>query len=214
MYYKLLAFPGLAFSLTIHEYAHARLALAFGDPTAQQQGRVSLNPLRHLDPIGTLALFFLRFGWAKPVPVNRANLRNPGLADMIISLGGPASNFLLAILLTGVLKLVSAMGWLGLIGNEDTRTLAVNLMLYTIVINFVLCIFNLIPLYPLDGHHILRELLPWDMRSDYMRVQMRFGMFALMAIIIAPRLLPNFPSPIDIMLDRVAIPIVQWILAL
>jgi Zn-dependent protease len=179
----LLLAPPLLLSLTVHEYAHARTALAFGDPTAKLMGRVTLNPLAHLDPIGTLCLLFSGIiGWARPVPVNPANLRPPRLGDIMVSVAGPMSNLLLAVL-CGL-----ALRGLDRYANPDTaffRT-AWLLLWYTTVANLGLCAFNMIPLYPLDGHHVARELLPAHRRAPFMNWQVRYGSPLLMALIFIP----------------------------
>jgi len=186
--------PALLLSLTVHEFAHARVALAFGDPTAKYMGRVSLNPLVHLDPIGTLALFLVGFGWAKPVPVNPLNLHPRGLGDIMVSLAGPASNFLMAIVCGLILRVMIAFG--------GAATVISRVLLATMVINIILCVFNLIPLFPLDGHHILREMLPPLSQQSYMAWQIRYGRYVLLAMIFVPRLLSNVTgrpvfNPID-----------------
>ena len=179
--------PPLLLSLTVHEFAHARMALAFGDPTAKNMGRVSLNPLRHLDPMGTLVLLMTQFmGWAKPVPVNPANLHPRRLGDIMVSLAGPLSNLFLAVI-AGVLLRI----WLGMThhGQSGLSESVVTLLLITTTANLALCIFNLIPLFPLDGHHILREILPVRTQANFMQWQLRFGSLVLMAIIFGPRLI-------------------------
>ena len=194
--YEIIALiPPLLLSLTLHEFAHARMALAFGDPTARNMGRVSLNPLVHLDPIGTLALLLVGFGWARPVPVNPLNLHPRRLGDMMVSLAGPAMNLALAFAAGGILRILLAL-------NVPVSPIVYTMLLMTMLINVVLCMFNLIPLYPLDGHHIVRELLPWRMQDKFMRWQLKYGMFALMILLIVPRFLASssgqhIPNPID-----------------
>jgi Zn-dependent protease len=195
--------PLLIFSIVIHEYAHARTAWNFGDPTARAMGRMTLNPMAHLDPIGTLALLFVGFGWAKPVPVNPFNLHPQRLGDIAVSIAGPASNLLVAIVSLLLLRGWEALGDYGFIGDSVYNPIANGL--FTLgVINIVLCTFNLVPLYPLDGHHILRELLPVNNQQSFMMWQMRYGRILVIALLIGPRLLadvthnPNFPDPLDL----------------
>lgn len=188
---KLLPFlaPPLLLSLTVHEFAHARMALAFGDPTALRAGRVTLNPFKHLDPIGTVALFLVGFGWARPVPVNPYNLRPPGLGNVMVTAAGPLSNLFLATLAGIILRiLVGRSGWQegGLLSMIQT------VLLITIGINMLLAVFNFIPLKPLDGHHILGEMLPGSMRSGYEMWQAKYGSFALLVLLFGPRLLSMF----------------------
>ena len=197
--------PPFLLSLTLHEFAHARVALMFGDPTALRAGRVTLNPLKHLDPLGTIMIFLINFGWAKPVPVNPLNLRPRRLGDIMVSLAGPLTNFALAIIAgLGLRIFVEIAGW----HEEGIASLITTMLLLTLVVNMVLCVFNLIPLYPLDGHHILRELLPPEKHSGYMFWQRRVGFFVLIALIMGPRLLgrmtnQHIPSPIGWLLDHI-----------
>ncbi|WP_298007947.1 MULTISPECIES: site-2 protease family protein [Anaerolinea] len=147
----------LVVALTLHEYAHARTAQAFGDPTPGMYGRVTLNPLSHLDPLGSLMMIFVGFGWAKPVPVNPyiLNRRSPA-AYMLVSLAGPFSNFLLALVAAipfrvGLFSVGEALGGFGFLPQ---------FLLNFIVINLLLMLFNLIPLAPLDGDKIIEFFLP------------------------------------------------------
>lgn len=191
--------PPLLLSLILHEVAHARMALAFGDPTALRAGRITLNPLKHLDPLGTIAMLVIGFGWAKPVPVNPYLLKPPRLGDIMVSLAGPLTNLALAIIAGCVVKiLITIPGDFmeSLLGNMIFMTL-----FFTMLINLMLCLFNMIPLAPLDGHHILGQLLPSHMRAGYAMFQKRYGSFLLMAMIFGPRLLSYttgkyIPSPI------------------
>jgi len=197
--FKVILLPPLLLSLVVHEYAHARTALAFGDPTAKNMGRLTLNPLAHLDPIGTLCIFLVGFGWAKPVPVNPMNLQPPRLGDIAVSLAGPASNLLIAIITAGLLRL----WWAVALTDNETVFYAIHSYLLMIAsVNIVLCVFNLIPLFPLDGHHVLREVLPPESQGRFMFWQVRFGSLALMALLFGPNLLsmitrnPNIPDPL------------------
>ena len=153
-------------------------------------GRCTLNPLVHLHPIGTLMIVFVGFGWAKPVPVNPYNLHPRRLGDIAVSVAGPASNLSVAALCAIVLRIGV---WRGLrVSPPGTLTpvdLVAFLLIYTILINLMLCIFNLLPLFPLDGHHIGRETLPAHLRNDYMQWQVRYGMYVLMGLMFGPRLI-------------------------
>jgi len=133
----------LIVAITVHEFSHAWAADRLGDPTPRSRGRLTLNPLAHLDPIGTIMLFIAHFGWGKPVPIDPFNLRHPKRDYLYIALAGPASNILLAILVTLVAKLFF-----------------IPLFYYLIVINISLAIFNLLPFHPLDGSHIFPDLFP------------------------------------------------------
>ncbi|MBD3307147.1 site-2 protease family protein [candidate division KSB3 bacterium] len=198
--------PALLLSLTLHEFAHARIALRFGDPTALQAGRVTLNPLRHLDPLGTILLLLVGFGWAKPVPVNPYNLHPRRMGQVMVSLAGPLSNLCLAILAGCLLKIVFSV-----ISNgaESQLTEFIGLaLIYLMTINLVLFTFNLIPLFPLDGHHIVREMLPVGKQADFMQWQMKYGMWGLVLLLAGPGIFSQIlqrpmPDPLHWLLNIV-----------
>ncbi len=179
----------LLMSLSVHEFAHARVALAFGDPTAKLLGRCTLNPLVHLDPIGTLCLIFAGFGWAKPVPVNYANLYPPRKARIMVSVAGPGSNLALALAIGVVLRASLSVPDIAAFFETQNGIFLGKALYDTMLINIILCVFNLMPLFPLDGHHILRELLPPHQQMPFMQFQVRYGQFLVLAVIFAPRLL-------------------------
>ena len=182
--------PPLLFSLTIHEYAHARVALAFGDPTACSLGRCTLNPLKHLTVLGTMMLLFSRIiGWAKPVPVNPYNLHPRRLGFAMVSLAGPMSNLALACICGLALWGVQTAGTRQL--GREFFVAAEHIIAYTLVANLGLCVFNLLPLFPLDGHHILREMLPERMHRGFMAWQMKYGVVLLATLIFAPKVLES-----------------------
>jgi Zn-dependent protease len=185
--WQLYRLPPLLLSLVVHEYAHARTALAFGDTTARDQGRITLNPMAHLDPIGTLCIIFAPIGWARPVPVNPHRLHPPRIADIMVSLAGPASNLLLAVVCGLALRVLWwQAGW----PESGTTLHNVQLMLIsTLGVNILLCVFNLIPLFPLDGHHIVREQLSPLGKQTFMEWQHRYGVFVLLALVIGPSVL-------------------------
>jgi Zn-dependent protease len=151
--YKLVYYaPLLIISITVHEFAHAKTAQKLGDPTAAMAGRVSLNPLRHLDPLGSLCMLFFGFGWGKPVPVAVLNFKNPKRGSALVALAGPVSNLLMACIwgfLFGTLYPILPYGGY-----------VYELLLIAIQLNCVLCVFNLLPITPLDGSRILALLLP------------------------------------------------------
>lgn len=150
----LIAFlAAIIIGITIHEYAHAWAAYKFGDFTAKYQGRVSLNPTRHIDPLGAIFLLFVGFGWGKPVPVNPYALKGK-YDELKISLAGPASNVILAFILSIPIQIALAMG----ISYETNLTLA--FLKIIIEINIILAAFNLLPIAPLDGSRILTTLFP------------------------------------------------------
>lgn len=154
----------LIIAFTFHEFAHAYVAYKFGDPTAKNQGRLTLSPLAHLDPFGTILIFIAGFGWAKPVPVNRFYFKKPRLAGILVSLAGPLSNLIIAFIgMVGSVILFNLNSTDALSGNivegiDRFLTILVNL-------NILLFIFNLIPLPPLDGYRIIEDLVPTDIRA-------------------------------------------------
>lgn len=168
--------PGLILSLTIHEYAHARVAYHFGDSTAKQMGRLNLNPLSHLDLIGSLMLLFAGFGWAKPVPVNPMNLANPKRDMVWVSLAGPLSNMILAATIAILIKI---MIFTNVPINQDLTYI----IIMTFQINLVLAMFNLIPIQPLDGSKIVLGLLPYNKAVKFEEAT-RHGPMILMGIMV------------------------------
>ena len=156
---QLIVMPCILFALTFHEYAHARVAYYLGDYTAYYQDRMNLNPISHLDPIGTLALYFLGFGWAKPVPVNMRNLSKPRTDMMLIAIAGPASNIFLAIIGSIFLRFSTII-------PLSIPELFTSAMIFFVFINIVLALFNLIPIAPLDGSRLL-PLFIRDPRTLY-----------------------------------------------
>ena len=157
-----LTLPGILLGLTIHEYSHALSAYYMGDDTAKYYGRLSLNPIKHIDPIGFLMLLFAGFGWAKPVPVNPNNFKNRKLGYFLVSISGPFSNFILAILLTFILGLQITM--------QNNKTVE-QIIFFGIYINLVLGVFNLFPIPPLDGSKLLLLILPDSMEHKYYSIQ-------------------------------------------
>ncbi|WP_303721106.1 site-2 protease family protein [Malonomonas rubra] len=150
-------------AITMHEVAHGYIAERFGDPTARLLGRLNLNPLRHLDPIGTVAIFIFGFGWARPVPVNAGNLKRPKRDMIWVALAGPVTNLLLAVISALLLR---GFGWLETTSLGTTElflqlTKPLRMMVgFSLYINVLLGVFNLFPLPPLDGGRILIGILP------------------------------------------------------
>jgi Zn-dependent protease len=175
--------PPLLFALTFHEFAHGYVAYRLGDPTAKNAGRLTLNPLKHLDPIGTIAFFFIKFGWAKPVPVNPANFRNPRKDMLWVALAGPMTNLALALISAIITKtlwfLASSLPYSAI---AEAILVPLNAMLIASVwINLVLCIFNFLPIPPLDGSRILTGLLPQDLAISYMKIE-RYGFIIILVL--------------------------------
>ena len=141
--------PGIILGLTVHEFSHAFVAHSCGDPTSRDQGRVSLNPLKHIDPLGFVMLLLVGFGWAKPVEFNEQNLRNPRSDTLKIAVAGPLSNALFAMLLSVLFVIVFRHF------NIAYYSITTEVLIYAIYINWGLFIFNLLPVPPLDGSHLL-----------------------------------------------------------
>jgi Zn-dependent protease len=167
--------PPILIALTFHEYAHGMMAYRLGDPTAKRAGRLTLNPLSHLDLIGTLALLLVHFGWAKPVPVNPAYLNNPRRDMIWISLAGPGANIVLALIVGMAFQFLIKQGIIGY------RGIPYLILSFTVFINLMLAFFNLIPLPPLDGSKVVGGLIP----MQYIRIWEtfeRFGGFIIIAL--------------------------------
>lgn len=175
--------PAILIAITVHEFAHGFAAYCNGDPTAKLAGRLTLNPLAHLDPIGTVMLLLFRVGWAKPVPINSNNLKNPKLDMVKISLAGPISNIIVALLFSMLLKMSNLIlrntlfhtffwyriiqGWFILLSTG-------------IFVNISLSLFNLLPIPPLDGHHIVQNILPDPLVRQYNKIDSTYGMLILL----------------------------------
>ncbi|MCM3726744.1 site-2 protease family protein [Neobacillus cucumis] len=168
----------LIFAFTFHEFAHAYVAYKFGDNTAKKQGRLTLNPLQHLDPIGTILIFLAGFGWARPVPVNRFYFKKPRLAGILVSAAGPLSNLILASL--GFMVGYSLMRF-----NVTSSAHFDEFLMIFINLNIVLFIFNLIPLPPLDGYRILEDLAPHHVRAKMTQYE-QYGMLIFLILVITP----------------------------
>jgi Zn-dependent protease len=168
----LLLAPPLLFALTIHELAHGMVAYGLGDPTAKLAGRLTLNPLKHLDPIGTLAFFLIKFGWAKPVPVNPGYFRRPKQDMLWVALAGPLSNLILAVISALLIKVVQLLlhAPLGSLGTAVLLPLGA-MLVASVWINLILAVFNCLPIPPLDGGRILAGLLPDDMARVYRKLE-------------------------------------------
>ena len=188
--------PPILLALTVHEFAHGYVAYRFGDPTARDQGRLTLNPLKHLDPLGTLAFFIIKIGWAKPVPVNPGYFKNPQKDMLWVALAGPAVNFVLAVISAIGVKIV----WF-IASNISYSALAEailvplnEVLMASVWINLVLCIFNFLPIPPLDGSKILAGLLPPDLARSYASVE-RYG-FAIIMVLAFTGILSKMIMPV------------------
>ena len=160
--------PVVLFSLTVHEYSHGRVALMLGDNTAQRLGRLSFNPLRHLDIMGVLFFYFVGFGWAKPVPVDWRNFENPHRDMMYVAIAGPLANIAMAVGCSFFIRLIS----------PDVSYLFV-ILAYGIWINVALAIFNMLPLFPLDGASVLKGMVPHHIAEKLTGLD-KFGAFLIL----------------------------------
>ncbi|MEO2195322.1 MAG: site-2 protease family protein [bacterium] len=177
----------LLFSLTVHEMAHALTADWYGDPTARRLGRISLNPAVHVDPVGTIMLPLLGllaggfvFGWAKPVPVNPANLKNHRQDFLVIAAAGPASNILMAIVASWLLGLVPG----GLGASEGVPGVLATFGFAMVQLNLLLAVFNMLPIPPLDGGNVLAGVLPEAVAASYDRLVRPYG-FVILIVLMA-----------------------------
>lgn len=194
----LVSVPGLLLCLSLHEAAHGYTAYRLGDPTAKNAGRLTLDPLKHLDPVGTICLLFFHVGWAKPVPVNTRYFKNPRRDTALVSLAGPVSNFLLAAVLLFVRQF--------LIFSSVMPVYVLGLMVhYAAIMSIGLGVFNLIPVPPLDGSKILFSFLPWQQAAKYAKYEqyIQFGLLVLL-----------FVGVLDIPLDFCISHIYSWLSAL
>jgi Zn-dependent protease len=200
--------PALVIAIVFHEVAHGWTALALGDPTAKERKRLTFNPIRHVDPLGTLILPGMLalsglpvFGWAKPVPVIKQRLRNPRFGMMAVAAAGPGMNLALALIGAVVLGLLARGG----IEPEGERGFAVASLYSFILINIFLALFNLLPLPPFDGSHIVEGLLPPRAAQVYDKLRpLGFPLLFLLLLVI-----PYFFPDLGIV-ERVVLPPVQW----
>lgn len=212
IYKTVLMLVPLVFSVTIHEVAHGYAAYRLGDNTAKLAGRLTLNPLKHLDFVGSFLLPVMLklmgssviFGYAKPVPVNFANLRNYKKDAVIVSSAGAAANICLAVISSVLFRIL--LHYEGKFYDLTTMPIVLDIvyMLYiSVFINSILAVFNLIPIPPLDGSRILSMLLPYSMRIQFARIE-RFGMIILIFFL--------FTGLLNKIIDYVAMPIVSFLL--
>lgn len=170
--------PPFLLAISMHESAHGYVAFRFGDPTAKNLGRITLNPIPHIDLFGLIAIFLVHFGWAKPVPVNSDNLKNPIKDNLWISLAGPASNLFLAIIFGIIFRIASPV-----LSGSNAGNFILMMIRFSVTLNIVLMVFNLFPIPPLDGFHILEGIVPYEM---YLKLQQlgRTGPLLLFGLII------------------------------
>ena len=203
----------LVIAIVFHEVSHGYVAKLLGDPTAAEMNRLSLNPVRHVDPIGTVVLpGFLAmaslpvFGWAKPVPVIKERLRNPRFGMMLVAIAGPGSNLVLAAVGAVLLGLLSRSITAAPVDGSWLQFVTLNLFNF-ITINIFLALFNMLPIPPFDGSHIVEGLLPRNMVPAYEGLR-RYGfLLVLVLIVVLPRLIPGF-DPVG----KLVVPPVQWLI--
>ncbi len=189
----LLVAPMILFALTFHEVSHGLVAERFGDSTARIMGRLTLNPLAHLDPLGTILMFLTNFGWAKPVPVDPRRFANPRKDMIWVSLAGPWSNVLLASVFGIALRFV--VPWAldgGYLEDGSALGIVIALMILGLQVNLGLGLFNLIPVQPLDGSKILLGLLPLNQAYRFQRME-RYGMMVILGLFLVEQFL-NIPT--------------------
>ncbi len=199
---KLYLAPGILFGLVVHEFCHGYAAYRLGDPTAARAGRLTFNPLKHLDLLGTAALFLARIGWAKPVPVDPRNFKNPRQGVLITSLAGPVSNLVLAALLGVGLGVVFS----SVLKSPTTFAAPWTRLLYLVLfnavyINIILAVFNLLPVPPLDGSNVLWALLPRNAAASYGRFLARYGHAVLIVFFVVIFFGPS-----------VGVPLLHWVI--
>ena len=194
LYSTLLMLPGLVLALTVHEFSHAKASDRLGDPTPEQQGRLTLNPLAHMDPMGTICLLFGGFGWGKPVEINPSYYRNPARDSAIVSAAGPISNFILAFIMFATSALLYIFGDF----NQTLIQVLFSVAYSAAYINIGLGLFNLLPLPPLDGSKILRYFLKGK------ALEFMFTLERYSTIIIIVLFISGLPS-------MILGPLVEWV---
>ena len=211
----LLVLPVLLLSVVLHEYAHGWMALRQGDRTALEAGRLTMNPAAHIDPVGSILVPLILwlapgnvlFGWARPVPVDPRNFRNYRRGDVLVSLAGVAANLLLAALFTALIIVLIHLGRV-LPAGEEVFSLLRAMAQFGIWLNLILVFFNLIPIPPLDGSHVLYHLLPARLALAYREIG-RYGMVVLLLILfLAPEVIDFLLWPVSL-LDGLAAALVR-----
>lgn len=189
----------------LHEFSHVLIAYLLGDPTGRNMGRLTLNPLRHLDPFGSMMLLLVGFGWGKPAPVNPYRLKTgPTTGWALVALAGPVSNFVIAAVLAGLLR-IGPLWSAYTLGRPLTHwglsDFLASVLVISVQINILLGIFNLIPIPPLDGYRVLLRLLPTDLSLSYQRIE-RYGFVILMVLFAIPFFTGSRINPFGYVIDN------------
>lgn len=188
--------PVILISLSFHEFSHAFVSYMLGDPTAKNQGRLTLNPMKHLDAFGTIMMLIARFGWAKPVPINPMYYKNRKSGTMIVSLAGPVSNVFLAVIFSFPLLYINAK-----YGSQDINSFSLNAIIFNLSLSFFinnlrLAVFNILPVPPLDGSKILSGILPQRQYFTLMQYENYIGIGFLILMFVFPGFLNRILGPI------------------
>lgn len=208
--------PAVLLSLSFHEFSHAFVSYKLGDPTAKNQGRLTLNPLKHLDVLGTIMILVSRFGWAKPVPINPMYYKDRKKGTMLVSLAGPLSNIILAFVFSLPMIYIQTRYGIRRIGSFDNISILYNLSLMFYIININLAVFNILPVPPLDGSKILSGILPQRQYFKMVQYENYIAVIFLLLVFIFPGVLFRIMSPfvwiIETAVKSLAIPIVNALL--
>jgi len=217
--------PGLILGLVLHEFAHARVAVARGDQTPRIDGRLSLNPRNHLDPLGTIAVFLIQFGWAKPVRINPYRMQHR-FDPALVAAAGPLTNLLIAVALSIPLKLALVTGALGhacqvgcavrLSLLSPPGVLLFSVLLVAFYLNIILCVFNILPIPPLDGYNLVATLLRRRFPKFFFQIDMNRQVIMLV-LVVAIFILPSlpglgFPNLVGILIATLYEPVSTWLL--
>lgn len=190
-------FPAALIAIILHELAHGLVSSWLGDPTPRETGRLTLNPLKHLDPIGALCLVFFHFGWAKPVVINPSYYKNKKIGMTLVALAGPIMNFIITIISFIIIGITFAIQYNNNLGYNVVFEIIYNFFSYLAILNIGLGVFNLIPIPPLDGSKAIGVILPKGAYEEYMGYQ-KYGTFFMMGIMLVIYILSffNIESPI------------------
>ena len=195
----LLTIPGVLIGLSFHEFAHAIVSDRLGDPTPRNQGRLTLSPLPHIDIIGFILIAIVGFGWAKPVQINTRYYRNPRRDEILVSIAGPLMNLAVAFIFTVFIKISLVISLDSMVSGNLYQAI-INILFYTIHINIMLFVFNLIPIPPLDGFHVLANIIPARNYKIVYTLE-RYGFIILILIVVTPAASYIISPPIRFLLN-------------